>query len=289
MGRSMATFTKLASGKYRAQVRKSGHYKSKTFTKKADAQKWSTEIERQIEQLTAHGHVSPKNLTIGYVVQQYQVETKPRGRTKNNVLNSLAAYFKTTKPDNLPVEVQRFIDYRLKQGITGATLSGDLSYLAGALDWAREAKKWAVNGDVARSARSGLKHRKVNTRSIRRERIPSNAELELIYAAYEAKPHLQTPMTTIIKFAIASGMRQGEITRITIEDVNFENRTVTIRDRKDPKQKIGNDQLIPLLPDAFAIVVDVVGKNTTGRIFPFNSKAYLLHLPEQPKIWIFST
>ena len=53
-------------------------------------------------------------------------------------------------------------------------------------------------------------------------------------------------------FALVSAMRVGEICRITFEDVNWERQTITIRDRKDPQQKIGNNQVVPLLPAAIA-------------------------------------
>jgi integrase len=72
---------------------------------------------------------------------------------------------------------------------------------------------------------------------------------------------------------MASAMRVGEICRITFDDVNWAQQTVTIRDRKDPKQKIGNNQIVPLLPAAMRIVSamkEVSGGR--GRIFPHRSE-----------------
>jgi integrase len=47
-----------------------------------------------------------------------------------------------------------------------------------------------------------------------------------------------------------------------------------IRDRKDPKQKIGNNQIVPLLPDALKIVSDRRERlGGSGRIFPHQSTA----------------
>ncbi|MGT2493163.1 tyrosine-type recombinase/integrase [Cupriavidus basilensis] len=52
-------------------------------------------------------------------------------------------------------------------------------------------------------------------------------------------------MWDIIHFAIATAMRASEITRLRWEDIHPEDRTILIRDRKDPEEKIGNDQTVP--------------------------------------------
>jgi integrase len=52
------------------------------------------------------------------------------------------------------------------------------------------------------------------------------------------------------------------------EDVDTVGRTVLIRDRKDPRNKIGNNQTVPLLPDAWAIVVPLIEAEPKGYIFP---------------------
>ncbi len=48
----------------------------------------------------------------------------------------------------------------------------------------------------------------------------------------------------ITKFALASGMRQGEICRIEIEGIDWKKKTVLIRDRKDPNEKVGNNPAV---------------------------------------------
>src|SRR3546814_2836885 len=54
-------------------------------------------------------------------------------------------------------------------------------------------------------------------------------------------------MGRIVRFALASAMRQEEISRIRWSDVDVEQRIVLVRDRKDPREKDGNDQWVPLL------------------------------------------
>jgi integrase len=62
-------------------------------------------------------------------------------------------------------------------------------------------------------------------------------------------------------------MRLGEICRVQVEDVDLDARTVVIRDRKDPRRKEGNDQVVPLLPRAWAIVEPLIRDRKEGSIF----------------------
>jgi integrase len=50
-------------------------------------------------------------------------------------------------------------------------------------------------------------------------------------------------MEQINDFALAGGVRVGEICDIAFDDVDWSNNTMTIRGRKDPKQKIGNNRV----------------------------------------------
>jgi integrase len=52
-------------------------------------------------------------------------------------------------------------------------------------------------------------------------------------------------MADIIEFAVGTGMRLGEICRLQWDDYESDNRIITIRDRKHPKDKIGNNQRVP--------------------------------------------
>jgi len=86
-------------------------------------------------------------------------------------------------------------------------------------------------------------------------------------------------MTRIVQFAIATAMRLDEICRADWSDLDIDRRMLLIRDRKDPRNKAGNDQRIPLFAatgfDAWALVMaqaKLLGK-AKGPIFPYNSKS----------------
>jgi integrase len=77
----------------------------------------------------------------------------------------------------------------------------------------------------------------------------------------------------------ACDMRQEEIFRVTWSDFNKRTKMLTIRDRKDPRQKKGNDQEIPLLVvsgyDALTLIEEqsLQRKDGDDRIFPYNHKS----------------
>jgi integrase len=56
------------------------------------------------------------------------------------------------------------------------------------------------------------------------------------------------------------------------EDLNHQDRTILIRDRKDPRRKLGNNQIVPLLGRSYAIVC---AQPKAGElIFPLNGKSW---------------
>jgi integrase len=266
----MATLTKLPSGRWRAQVRRRGFYRAETFDKKAQARAWATEIESQIS--ASQGLIRPKGAKLSDLIERYRESVPGGGRTKRACLDRL-----NERLGHLPLErlgalhLRDYIDKRQAEGAGGVTIAQDLSYLATVLSWARLVRRIDVAPELARDARRGLKHRELETRSRERSRTPSTEELERLRTYWEAKPRQMIPMPDLVDFAIASAMRLGEICRITAEDVDRTERTVIIRDRKDPKRKKGNDQVVPLLTEAMAMVEERLRAHPRGRLFPYNA------------------
>jgi len=141
------------------------------------------------------------------------------------------------------------------------------------LKWGRHARQLDLPERLALEARASLMHRGLNTRSQERDREPTDDELGRIYGHWATLKRQQIPMQTLCQFALATGMRQGEITRLEIEDINTEAKTVVIRDRKDPRNKKGNDQTVPLLPDAWVIVEPIIAERKTGFLFPYDPRS----------------
>jgi integrase len=266
----MASFSQLPSGKWRVQVRTGGTYKGQTFTLKSDATAWAKEAERQAEHVAAGGYAPvPKGATLGDLIEKYTTDVAGNaGKTKAATLLMLNRELGKVKLASLnAVTLRDFIDRRAKDGAGGVTIAGDLSFLSAVLKWGRHARHLDINDRLALDARESLKHRGLNTRGRQREREPSDAELARLYAHWQGNARQRIDMVTLCRFALASGMRQDEICQLRVEDVDRAAKTVVIRDRKDPKNKAGNDQTVPLLPGAWLIVEPRIKGREIGNIF----------------------
>lgn len=270
----MATFSQLPSGKWRVQVRRNGVYRAATFGTKRDARQWATTVEAQLSQASASGFAPPpKGTTLADLIDKY-VETfdRDQGRTKTVTLQMLKRQLGRVKLSHLSANVLRdFIDRRQEEGAGGTTIAADLSFLSAVLKWGRFARQIDLNVQLTLDARASLVHRGLETRSAEREREPKDEELRLLFEYWSGNPRQRIDMPTICRFALATGMRQGEICRLVVEDVDREHRTVVIRDRKDPRKKDGNHQTVPLLPAAWSITEPLIRDRTEGSIFNANA------------------
>ncbi len=266
----MATFSHLPSGKWRVQVRRGGLYRAATFTSKREARDWATGIEAQANHIAASGYAPiPKGATVADLIDKYSENiTKTQGRTKEATLAMLRREIGKVKLSNLNAVVLRdFVDRREDAGAGGVTIAGDLSFLSAVLKWARHVRRLDVNERLALEARASLSHRGLNTRGQERSREPTDTELARLYAHWRANTRQRIDMALLCRFALGTGMRLGEICGLQIEDIDQDAKTVIIRNRKDPKNKQGNHQTVPLLPDAWAIAAPLINGRDAGAVF----------------------
>lgn len=266
----MATIVLLPSGKWRAQVRRSGIYRNAVFPSKREAKDWAASVEGHAHHVAASGFAPPpKDATLGDLIDKYsETHAKDPGKTKAATLAMLKREIGKTRLVALNALVLRdFIDRRVDQGAGGVTVAADLSFLSAVLKWGRHARQLDIPDKLALEARESLKHRGLNTRSEERTREPSDDELAQLYAHWRRNHRQRIDMPMLCDFALATGMRLGEICRLQVEDVDRAARTVVIHDRKDPQRKAGNNQTVPLLPKAWAIVEQRIQGRQEGKIF----------------------
>ena len=268
----MPTFSQLPSGKWRVQVRRSGIYRGATFGTKREARDWAATMESQAHHVALGGYAPiPKGSTLADLIDKYTESSKaPYGKTKEATLAMLRREIGHVKLVSLNAVVLRdLIDRRQEAGAGGVTIAADLSYLSSVIKWGRHARQLDLPERLALDARASLKHRGLNTRGAERDRAPTKIELARLYAHWDANPRQRIPMVLLCRFALATGMRQAEICRLEIQDIDRDARSVVIRDRKDPRNKQGNHQVVPLLPDAWAIVETVIAERTEGLLLPY--------------------
>jgi len=227
-------------------------------------------VEGQAHQVAAIGHAQPpKTATVGDLIDGYlMTKAGAGGKTKAATLAMLKTRLGKVKLRALSAIVLRdFIDKRIEDGAGGVTIAADLSFLGAVLKWGRHARHLDVPADLPAEARASLKHRGLDTRSKEREREPTDAELKRLFSHWESRPRQRIDMATLCRFALATGMRLGEICGLRVEDVDLKRKTALIRDRKDPRNKLGNNQIVPLLPAAVEIVKPLVCDRETGFVF----------------------
>ncbi|WP_454634474.1 site-specific integrase [Bradyrhizobium cenepequi] len=174
---------------------------------------------------------------------------------------------------------ERLIEFgRATEGAGPATLAIDFSFIRTILLHAAALHGISVSVENVQLARAALKHLDLVGKSNERDRRPTQDELDRLIGYAESHPQQFLPLGRIIRFAVATAMRQAEICRIEWSDVDMSKRTVTIRDRKDPRRKEGNHQVVPLLNstgyDAWQILLEQrILTRGLGRVFPYHSKS----------------
>ena len=276
----MASFQQLPSGNWRDLIRAKGHKTiSSTFSSEKLAKAFAKEKGRQLEEIKATGRMAaPKGSTVGHYIDDYLDYIQP-GRTLQRsalfIYKALKDRFGTIGIERLSKShLDAFIDARKKEGVQGQTIAGDLSLLSTVLRYCYDVKHLDVDPDMSDKARKSLKtSHKLRIKSREVECVPTQFEIDAIIGVFATKKRQQIDMPKVIRFGLYTSMRQSEICRIRIEDLSHENKTVIIRDRKHPDEKMGNDETVPLLPSAWEVVENFIGTRTSGPIFPYNPKS----------------
>lgn len=280
----MASILKIGDT-WRAQVRRKGHASiSETFPTKARAVKWAREIEAEMDALKFKDVRGLANITLKALVNRYTEEIgaeHPFGKNKTAVLASWVKNHGEMALSEITDDyLTKYVRDRRKGGAGGVTIGIDLTYLSAVFKTARELWKIPVSADPVNTARSNMAHLKISTRSVERTRRPTERELSALQSYLDTRSTL--PMRDIIDFAVESAMRVDEITRLRWVDLNEKDRTIVIRDRKHPRQKVGNDQEVPLLGKTFSIVMRQPRPEAVSdesRIFPVKTSTITTIFP----------
>lgn len=261
---------RLRNGSWVADIRRKGHKSiSKSFGTKGAAEKWAREIETQIDALQFKDARSLAHVTLGQLIDRYVEEIgaiKPFRRNKADVLRVWKIRYGEKPMSELTGDLLIEWARARAQKVKGPTISVELAFLGVVLTTAKELWRMPVDPSVVQTARTSLHYLGVRTKSKERERRPTTKEIDDICLYFTTKVRQKVPMEPLILFAIETAMRLGEILNLKWIDLNEQDRTIIIRDRKHPTEKQGNDQEVPLLGDAFKIIKSM--PRSDDRIFP---------------------
>lgn len=282
----MATITKRrradGSQAYRAAVRirrqgKIVYQEARTFDRQRLASAWARQRELELQQPGALDRVRLRGVTVGALIQRYLDEisaVKPFGRSKAANLKLLLRS-DLAERDALQLRASDLIDHvreRQAGGAGPATINNDLVWLRTVFKTARPLWDVPVDLQVVEDAAVQLRTLGWTARAARRQRRPTDDELERLLAFFASRDQRAAiPMCDLVRFALCSARRQAEITRLRWADLNETDRTGLVEDLKHPRHKRGNHQRFKLLREGWEIVQRQPRRSEF--VFPYNPKS----------------
>jgi integrase len=285
----MATFQQRG-GVWRAIVRRKGFKaKSRSFPTKSAAKVWADRTERELADQEARGHGELDAATVADLVDWYRREvgklkrvTSTQRGNLTRVVEGLGDKVATqlTAADIIEhVRRRRTGEHRTREGVLipacgPATMVVELGYLAEVLRMAASMGQIKLVRDPVAEARPALRLVKLIAKAKKRDRRPTDVELEQLRDHFRAAAwRSQIPMADVIDFAVMTAKRESEITRLLWSDLDPATRTALLRDAKYPRSKEGNHRRFPLLGPAWELVQRQPRRQGESRIFPYNSKS----------------
>ncbi len=256
----MATITRRGKG-WRVQVRVAGRYFSETFHTKTAAQTWAREKEDAIR-LGAPAEAAP--LTVRAAIDRYEMERREHRPLSATMRGNLTRWQESLgEHDFATLTAEDVVQHAKRRTCGPATMAMEVGALR---DVYTIARTWGIRPALhpVDEAMPTLRKLRLVAKPKERDRRPTADELARLRTYLLANKRV--PMSDLMDFAVASAMRLGEVTRIVWADLDEAKRTIIIRDRKDPQAKEGNDQVVPMLGDAYTILTRQPRKD--ARIWP---------------------
>lgn len=294
----MATITKTASGKWKAEVvvRHDGKRfrRARTFDRKGQATAWSEEAEKK---LRAPGGIERQkaadargNPTVGQLVARYVEESdNSYGSTKADYLRKLQLLdFSSRIAEDLKSEDwTEFARQMHADGRHPSTVAGYFGTLAAVMRVARAA--WGIPVDIGAltDGRFAANKLKYTSKSSKRDRRPSLDQLDQLMTYFrdqhESQPRT-VPMHFLVAFALFSGRRQAEICKLELHHVLKS--TVVVRDMKSPSGSRGNHRTLWITPEAHLIAEAhaTVYLTDDGRLFPYHPDTVSRHFTDAVRL-----
>ncbi len=230
--------------------------------------------------------------SLGDLIDRYVREIYPLkhwGRSKTADLNRLKRELGHHLASSLDYKI--VFDYFVKMredGCGPVGIGSQATYLVGVLETAADVWRLAVPVQAVKDVRGALKKLGMVKKSNVRQRRVLDSEIAQVAAHVERKV-TAVPIKDILSFCVATSMRISEVCRLRWDDLNETDRTIVIRDRKHPTEKIGNHQTVPLLTLAGHDSFDIVKRQPKKKkyIFPVNPRtvsAYFSEAVEQLEI-----
>ena len=245
--------------KWQARVSRKGHKSQiKSFHNKQDAEKWAKQVEVEIDKGSYVNLTLAEHTTFKELIYRYIDEIIPTMRGGNSDVVRLKALARRpiAQYNMVALTPQRIVehrDQRLKE-VAPNTVTRELAYFSSIINHAR--REWGININnpvhMVKRPKGGQG----------RSRILSDMELNHILEELKPVDRKSIWMLPLVKLALETAMRRGELLSLQWSLINFEKRTATI-----PITKNGERRIVPLSSTALEIL-RTMPRNIDGRVFP---------------------
>lgn len=250
----MATITKRGDLQWQVKVRAKGHpTQSRTFTLRADAERWGKETEIAIERGLFFDRSVGERTTLSTLIERYREDVLPTksGKHLAPALNQLDAAFGQFAVSSITSEM--IADHRNDrlETVSASTIRKEINLLSKLFDLA--GKEWGI--PIA--ANPCLMVSRPAEPKGRDRRFVGTEEKYLMYACQDSSVELEA----IARVALETGARLGELLKLRWKDVNLAKCTAKLFDTKN-----GEDRAIPLSPKALEALKSLP-RHIGGRVF----------------------
>lgn len=253
----MATLEKRGDY-WRVKIRRKGYpVQTRSFDTKATAERWARDVENEMDKGIFIDRTESEKNTLRDVLSRYHDEVTPLKRGASAEAPRLRALMLRPIAEIKiaalsSTHLAKFRDDRLKE-VAGATVNKELNLIAHALETAR--REWGIHipENPVRLVRrpQGAKPRD--------RRLVGDEEHRLLTACEDARNPYLLP---IVRLAIETAMRQGEIVGLDWKHVDLKKQTAYL-----PETKNGESRGVPLSSLA-AATLKALPSAVNGQLFP---------------------
>ena len=238
----MASIRKRGDYQWEVRIRRRGHpVQSKTFNTKIDAEAWSRQVEGEMDRGVFISRKEAENTTLSEALDRYEREVSSTKKGYLQEKKRIRAWKSHPLAKRFLASIQGkdfalYRDERIKSGSSANTVRLDLAVISHLFEVAR--KEWGMEGLT-----NPVKSIRMPSPPAGRDRRLGPGELEKLLESSSEE------MNQVIRFALETAMRRGELAGMTWEMVDLKKRTVTL-----PETKNGQKRIVPLSSVAVAIL-----------------------------------
>ena len=257
----MATFRKR-SGSWQALVKKKGFGQiGRTFDTKAEAESWAKIVEAEMVRGVFFSRKEAESTTLSEALDRYEREVSSTKKGYLQEKKRIRAWKSHPLGKRFLASIQGkdfalYRDERIKSGSSANTVRLDLAVISHLFEVAR--KEWGMEG-----LHNPVKAIRMPSPPAGRDRRLQAGELEKLLESSSEE------MNQVIRFALETAMRRGELAGMTWEMVDMKKRTVTL-----PETKNGQKRIVPLSFVALSILKERLGtRRLDGKVWDIGPDA----------------